>query len=730
MTRISTPPPGVPVTPDTLPQPKQTSLAGYHSGDLALGRTAVPNGLGAIPQVPLEYFKSAALPPLRKQIDIGKIKTSLEGAEAWSRHSGWTAIKEPKLSGVSEEETLEPLSKVFDAVVCEAAKDLHTPATLRFVSRPTQSPHSDLPDSSLPDAYLLLLEKKSVDIPGAKKNSAKNSDHDSWYDIAVSFEFKKSDGTAERKYVIWGLHHIMRSDPCRRAAFGVTIENTEMRFWFTCRAVTLVSKSFNFFSEPEHLIHFFCALVFAENHELGWDPTIRRVCVEDETQYIITVETEDGRTIEYQTTKVISDFGVDGVSGRGTRIFKVHLRSRDGKLDAEPVVLKDSWRESDRDREDKILEQIFDDLRKLGTEVEQEARQYFLTVVEAGDVTVHGMIDGTTSLLHGSDLPADCASYALSVDGILKAKPTRSSEGLAQSLPSVPGATKHSKIQHRIHFRLVFKEVCTPIHELQHLGTAFQTLQDVLKGLLTLQLLHSVGWVHRDVSTGNALRAGEVGKLADLEYAKRMNSKASNEVCTGTLDFMACEVEAQKYLFEPPKVLSVADFFKDNKDKDKFPYKFNPLHDMESLWWIATWILYRHVDKVGHQQSEAQRKWFDELFPGRFNARFSAFSADVDYEVLPTSFQPAAFTVVSAMRQALKIAYIASENSMPPAYTDALAELQRVFTSHLADGVKHSKHVELHTPGVKRSYQEDPMFESRDNKHLKVRSFLRSLPKC
>ncbi|KIN96007.1 hypothetical protein M404DRAFT_33666 [Pisolithus tinctorius Marx 270] len=85
---------------DTFTKPKHTSLAGYRSGDLAVGRTAVLNNLGEFPQVSLEYFKSAALPPLRGQIDIAKIKTSLEGAEAWSRHSGWTVIKkEPKLSG-------------------------------------------------------------------------------------------------------------------------------------------------------------------------------------------------------------------------------------------------------------------------------------------------------------------------------------------------------------------------------------------------------------------------------------------------------------------------------------------------------------------------------------------------------------------------------------------------------------------------------------------------------
>ncbi|KIN96006.1 hypothetical protein M404DRAFT_33665 [Pisolithus tinctorius Marx 270] len=365
------------------------------------------------------------------------------------------------------------------------------------------------------------------------------------------------------------------------------------------------------------------------------------------------------------------------------------------------------------------------------------------------------MIDGTASLLRGSDLPADCTSYALSVDGILKAKPTWSSERFTPSFPRVPGATMHSKIHHRIHFRLVFKEVCTPIYELQHLGTVFKTLQDVYKAL---QFLHSAGWVHRDVSTGNALRAGKVGKLADLEYAKRMDSEATHDVPTGTLDFMACEVEAQTYLFElhdkedqdDEEDEDAEDAEEDEEDEDSeededdedskegeddeddkdgeedendqhvLPFKFNPLHDMESLWWISIWILYHHVDKAGKQLSEAQKQWFDELFPGRLNARFCAFSGRVNSEVLPTSFRPAARIVTLTMRQELRVAYVASEKSIPPAYIDALATLQLVFTRSLARAAACSKHVKLYTPSAKRSYQEDPTVETRDSKHPKL----------
>ncbi|KAI6140067.1 hypothetical protein EDD17DRAFT_1499893 [Pisolithus thermaeus] len=586
MQKERTPPQKAIPTPDTVPRPKETSSREYRSGDLKLGRSAVLRDLGEIPSVSLEYFKSAALPPLRQQIDVTQIKESLQrDATVWSGElQRWAKFKtDPKKSGESEDETFKPLSEVFDAVVREASKTASTPAKLRFASRPSEAPISERTNSTRPDAYLLLVDKKSVDIPEDKAHTGKKLP-DSWDNITVSFEYKKGNGDTDRKDVIWSLHHIMRGDPCRRATFGVTIENTEMRFWFTCRAVTLVSKSFNFCTEPEHLIYFFCSLAFAEDHELGWDPTIQRVGVGGKIQYNIAVRTDEEKDLVYQTTRVISDYSADALSGRGTRVFEARLICLNGTSvkDAKPVVLKDSWREGDRDREDIILNQIFADLQNhKGPEQEEEARKYFLTVLAAGNVMVDGNIDNTDRLLRESDLPPDRSSYRLPVDEVPKQKPIRSGEGLTPTFPFVPCSAEHSKVPHRTHSRLVFREVCQPLYELRTLDTVFATLEDARKAL---QFLHSVGWVHRDVSGGNVLRWDKLGKLADLEYAKHMNSNTSHEVRTGTLDFMACEVEAQKYLFQPHGLLPY-------DDDDSTPFRFNPLHDMESVWWIATWTL-------------------------------------------------------------------------------------------------------------------------------------------
>lgn len=70
-----------------------------------------------------------------------------------------------------------------------------------------------------------------------------------------------------------------------------------------------------------------------------------------------------------------------------------------------------------------------------------------------------------------------------------------------------------------------------------------------------------------------------------------MDSETTHEVQTGTLDFLACKVEAQQYLFEVPRDL--LDKGSNSNDHRPLPFKFDPLHDVESIWWIPTWILAR-----------------------------------------------------------------------------------------------------------------------------------------
>ncbi|KAL4061808.1 hypothetical protein J3A83DRAFT_3097774 [Scleroderma citrinum] len=295
----------------------------------------------------------------------------------------------------------------------------------------------------------------------------------------------------------------------------------------------VVSKLFNFITSTKQVIRFFCSLAFAEDHELGWDPIIQRVLVKGKSQYDISLQSSDGSISVYQTTRIISDFGAEALRGRGTRIFEAYLKTHpegnvpDGSM---RVVVKDSWRECDRKREDEILAEIFSNLEKAkGKETAEEDMKYFLTVLQASDVTVDGKKDDTSQLLHHLFLPADCSWYTISPSPGLSRTRHTSSVGCPPSYNSRRHASKPLKIYHRTHGRIVFKEVCTPLFELRNLDDVFETLGSSLQGL---RILHSINWVHRDISPGNIHRIDDLGKIVDLEYAKRMGSDQSHEVRT------------------------------------------------------------------------------------------------------------------------------------------------------------------------------------------------------
>ncbi|KIM76965.1 hypothetical protein PILCRDRAFT_52102, partial [Piloderma croceum F 1598] len=76
--------------------------------------------------------------------------------------------------------------------------------------------------------------------------------------------------------VVRSMHHVLRSDPCRRFTFGFTVENVNMRMWFAGRSAVFVTTPFNFMTEHELLISFVLSFVYTKPEELGWDPTITR----------------------------------------------------------------------------------------------------------------------------------------------------------------------------------------------------------------------------------------------------------------------------------------------------------------------------------------------------------------------------------------------------------------------------------------------------------------------
>ncbi|KAF8493846.1 hypothetical protein JB92DRAFT_2997908 [Gautieria morchelliformis] len=90
---------------------------------------------------------------------------------------------------------------------------------------------------------------------------------------------------------------------------------------------------------------------------------------------------------------------------------------------------------------------------------------------------------------------------------------------------------------------------------------------------------------------------------------------------TGTINFMACEVAEEMYLFNP---------YASYKDMPK-EFCHNSLHDLESLWWIAIWQIFYYTlppddssssSPTDHHTTEDREEWlslqekaFLQMFP-------------------------------------------------------------------------------------------------------------------
>ncbi|TDL27944.1 hypothetical protein BD410DRAFT_835207 [Rickenella mellea] len=141
-------------------------------------------------------------------------------------------------------------------------------------------------------------------------------------------------------------------------------------------------------------------------------------------------------------------------------------------------------------------------------------------------------------------------------------------------------------------------------------------------------------WLHRDISTGagNMLSYDGRGTLTDLEYINHRTLEETHDVPvrTGTMNFMSTGVTAKRYWYmskDPETKNAVAEFLKAKTLEDLRansnirirsppPFRYNPFHDIESMWWTACWFIFSNAIRDAGNNLEEQVKDAYELFPG------------------------------------------------------------------------------------------------------------------
>ncbi|EAU89781.2 other/FunK1 protein kinase [Coprinopsis cinerea okayama7 len=451
-------------------------------------------------------------------------------------------------------------------------------------------------------------------------------------DIAVPFEFKlnRSPGEVYQNRIQLASHvnHAMTDDARRKWTYGITIENDRVSLWYFSRSHSAKSRSFSMVEHPDLFVQILVSLFCATDEQLGFDPLVTLVGDKD---YVYEFPPSGERTDSsfYLTLGSLSEFRVLNLVGRNTRIWKVmqvvSAKDHSRVPGTHDMILKDVSLYRNTPTEGDIQRDLFLDIDTFGkTEWRKhellkdlsEERKAALAQLLEGDGKMYRnyfscIIDehvGSPSLPVASqawDAPDTFQNVEpLEENATETIRKYQATNGLddddyefeddmsdcGSSVESTDGDDLSRPFEPKQQCRFIYKNVCTPLHNVHTMGEAVDILEQCL---LALTLMFCAGWVHRDISTGNILaHRSSPGtpwqvKLSDLEYAKRFpgnpTATASTEVKTGTMYFMAVEVQSSQLILT------------DTSEASNTVIIHNPQHDLESLWWILLWLVTMRV---------------------------------------------------------------------------------------------------------------------------------------
>ncbi|KAF7795043.1 hypothetical protein EIP86_006187 [Pleurotus ostreatoroseus] len=334
------------------------------------------------------------------------------------------------------------------------------------------------------------------------------------------------------------------------------------------------------------------------------------------------------------------DEKISNVNSRGTRVWKA-VKVENGTVIGDPVALKDCWVDSHREREGNINARI-----RSSATLEVPTRILplsLMTVLCHGDVLVSGTKDSTRIL--------------------------RSHEsGPSHSRGTNDNREHQSSPAHQIHYRIVFQEIGSDLDGATSLWVIFRALMDAAYGLMAM---HVSGWVHGDISPGNIFSYEDWAKIGDLEHATREGERSEHDGMA-TEYFASSEVRLHNYIFRSESLeRSASIFFPAETSPAKFVY--NPLHDLESLWWIAVYVLVAKKvvsdDSTSGQTPEelqGQRQLASDLFWEKGKRSFALKSSTYfsrELHNLHPSLRAIA-SLVDDLRRSLVRAYLNAERDI------------------------------------------------------------------
>ncbi|KAF7428943.1 hypothetical protein PC9H_008180 [Pleurotus ostreatus] len=584
-------------------QNKHTPRKWYHSlcstyttSKFTTQRELVVKDHPEIPVVSLEFFQTVT-PAVPDALLHAVLETLKERGSITNNWRMWGfAKKDPKQSRRPENDTFTHVHEFTEAIIRAGEGHTGQESCMTIGHSPNSTPSSERGDNpSRPDGFgcstIAQHDNEVTQLPQRPP---------SWSGIILAKEDKKAEKESD------ALDPISGASPLSAQSSQSTIHGD-----ISANASRLyVSVDYDFALEAH-----------------DYDPTMQRL-----RHGVYRIRVGDKW---YITAGTLSDSRAERICGRCTRVWRVYEDKKYEEGEEKVYyVLKDVWVDSSNNTEATIW-------RRLKEKVKPEVFDpHFLTLVAAFEPG-----EGATTcgfLRRGSYSHTENVDFMDSqFTGILDLEPSPTipeevagsfsedqfhMKGAPDMEPRAKRAKKRPRYHPRTHDRSIWKEVCETYHDQDDMQVMFTMLEHAVKALKAMwEDAHAI---HRDISTGNILYDSENGRLGDLEYVVFYDDELSSSynVKTGTLQFMAVEVSDGAYLFRPRAAaedvfLSPTGVLPSRGTKPVHPFRHNVLHDLESIWWLAMWSIFRYYpDNLGvdTEALKKQRHTYEALFSPTF----------------------------------------------------------------------------------------------------------------
>ncbi|KAJ7747919.1 hypothetical protein DFH07DRAFT_1062626 [Mycena maculata] len=687
----------------------------YQSGNLEKRRDAVLADIGYVPKVSVPFFFGSVfpdVPPTRVKDVDGRLKKGHHLVKA-DNEFHWAAFpKNPSQMSEHEDLAFSPLDKIWEAIVRMGQNSLSRAPTLALEQNPNRTPVSDRSENTRPDGQCAMTDAAIMTVLADLGMSYSS------YSNVVPWEFKKKDTEYDAvdnlRKVVWTCHNTLLIDPRRRFIFGITIEDTQTTVWYFSRTAIMATERFDFVKKPSFIWSWLSRLLSLRNSALTLPFPYTEILPNQSK--VIQFKMEVGGTV-YVTCGPLYDYSADAIRGRGMRVWKVY---KDGAPDVF-FVIKDVWILRDSVSEGAQLRRLYEHLEHVQPSPDgRKPTDYFLSLVADEFVKLSDGTEDDTHLvmMRNQEIPNEAGYMRLGFTRhATRSRPSQPSHpsqirgsktltmrphasGLPPlDLPSVKSPVRHDYLP-RKHYRIVFENVGTTVYNLQSLSDVMNAVADAVEGL---NILHSLKLVHRDITPANILVINGIGKLSDLEYSKSVDRDGpavdieisnaipkDSEHKTGTKAYIAIEVERDKYLFTT-RLYTPAGTDEVVKLEPPPDFCFNPIHDLESIFWIVLWVLTHYrVEITRHDgQSKLAANFFDLTSPSCNLSRFEALSYD---QFQPTQF-PGPFS--HAVKSLLQVR---------SALLEAYRKFETGYALHLSTG--NDSHFPVEFDGLHRTFVE------------------------